>query len=101
VGSDVSLAVVNGTGDRGLANRVSKMLEKPGYDVVVTPRVGEDYEKTRVIVDKSVEVSDEFWVPLSHLIPYKVERSSGVIDKFRAGVVVLLGKDYLQRFEGK
>lgn len=95
--SEVGVAVVNTTGRKGLAKRVARMLTNTGYDVVGISDSDEVLEDSKVLAEGQVMADKPFLYPAEEMMGVEAQEAP-LVGKYRAWVVVMLGKDMEKRF---
>lgn len=95
----ISIAVMNGTESVGIATMTADTLSRIGYDVVLvaeTPR----RDSTIIFVQEKLSSNKKIIYPIEKLVSNNISYAANVLERYRAEVVVLLGKDYAKRISG-
>lgn len=90
---DWSFEVLNGSGARGLAKKISDQLRQSGYNVVKTGNAGKDnYPKTQILVSKDfLDRVDLVIADLKDII--KIASVAGELKEGTASGRIIIGKD--------
>ena len=92
---DCPVAVVNQAEVKGLASKLTQLLEETGFTVVRTATGFEYQEKSKLIVDPNVGQCSWVIKQVSHLLPSEPEivNDATRAAEYRAGVVLIIGSD--------
>jgi archaellum component FlaF (FlaF/FlaG flagellin family) len=94
------VVIVNTTSIRGLATAATETLQNLGYDVVAIQESQANLETSELLIDETVQVSDEYLRPLQTLFFKLKPNTQPTFQEYRGDVVLLLGKDYAQLLRG-
>lgn len=91
------VAVLNTTTTQGLASKINQILINDGINVI---RVDSDsslnFEKTKIYADRSMQSCNQLLNRIRNIIPsHEIEENVEKTNQYRAGIVVLLGKDFV------
>ena len=95
--SDISVAVLNGSGTKGLASIVARKLKAAGYGKVTVGNAASRYSKTTIYYANGAEAMAQTVAGnLSGANQPKVEASQSIASSYATKVVVVVGADYSQ-----
>jgi predicted RNA-binding protein len=88
------VALINTTGETGLANSLAKMLEKSSFSIIKKDNNAENLEQTKIIYNSEEESCNQLLKKLDKILP----QSLLVADKNeplenRSAMVIYIGRD--------